>query len=183
MHQVSRAMPLKHLSIVMQRPLHAFFTSTSHLNNSVAARRRSINASSGLRNEKDDRKLNGKMLMIAKQVVKDSDEFFVAASNLKEKLLKALLPLKDVNDPFVLTTSDNEGSGLDIILDLGPVIGQYSIQFDMDQHFLIFVSPISGQTAYNFTKSGEWCSDEDGHNFEGMLVRDLIRQIKGVPNL
>ena len=88
MHQVSRAMPLKHLSIVMQRPLHAFFTSTSHLNNSVAARRRSINASSGLRNEKDDRKVNGKMLMIAKQVVKDSDEFFNKSGEAEPSKMK-----------------------------------------------------------------------------------------------
>ena len=69
------------------------------------------------------------------------------------------------------------------MLDLGPVHGQYTIQFDIDQCILVFISPISGQIAYNLTTGGEWCSDEDGHNFEGLLVRDLIRQVIGVPQL
>eukprot|EP00523_Entomoneis_sp_CCMP467_P003549 CAMPEP_0168741858 /NCGR_PEP_ID=MMETSP0724-20121128/12738_1 /TAXON_ID=265536 /ORGANISM="Amphiprora sp., Strain CCMP467" /LENGTH=264 /DNA_ID=CAMNT_0008789391 /DNA_START=14 /DNA_END=808 /DNA_ORIENTATION=- len=30
---------------------------------------------------------------------------------------------------------------------------------------------------------GEWMSTQDGHNFEGMLVRDFIRVAKGVPKL
>lgn len=174
---------MKTLRMAVTLPLYEFSTTTSSPNNNFRAlRRRSANSPPAL-HEKDDRSMNGKKHMMAKQIVKDSDEFFIAASNLKEKLLRALRPLEQVNDPFTLTNIEDDGSGLDIVLDLGPVIGQYYIQFDMEQSLLMFRSPISGQIAYNLTKSGEWCSDQDGHNFEGLLVRDLIRQIKGVPDL
>jgi hypothetical protein len=174
-----KLVPLAVYERSFQSSVSARLYGTSHINNVPVKRRRAVNLSS---NEKDERKDQGKLRMLAKQVVKDADEFYTAASSLRDKLIAALSPLEQLNDPFVLKQKE-EGSGLDIVLNLGPVIGHYAIEFDMDELFLIFKSPISGQIAYNLTKSGEWCSNEDGHNFEGLLVRDLIRQIKGVPDL
>jgi frataxin-like iron-binding protein CyaY len=115
--------------------------------------------------------------------VSDPDEFATKTNAFIGKLMKALRPLEKINDPFLLTLSLDEEMGQSILLDLGPVNGQYTIQFDMDEQSLYYVSPISGKISYYLMDNGEWCSRSDGHNFEGILVRDLIRQIQGVPDL
>lgn len=75
-------------------------------------------------------------------------------------------------------------SGDYLMIDLGPVNGQYTIEVDIDLRMIRFQSPLSGAIPYFFDNGkSEWRSIHDGHNFVGMLVRDLIRQIKGVPKL
>ena len=119
--------------------------------------------------------------------VTDPEKFAKAASTLMDKLFHALKPLERFNQEFILTRGidDEEYAGGEFILiDLGPVNGQYTIQVDLEQSLLILQSPISGQLVYILSKAtNEWCGAEDGHAFEGMLVRDLIRQCNGVPNL
>jgi Frataxin-like domain len=87
-------------------------------------------------------------------------------------------------------------------IDLGPVHGQYTIQADETMQIVMLLSPISGQRVYRYNnqhnssssdqQQGEttaahdpnrWMCTDDGHVLEGLLVRDLIRQIQGVPNL
>jgi Frataxin-like domain len=130
--------------------------------------------------------------------VTDPDTFLQAATALLDKLHMALRPLIPINDNMLVTRGDEQPEGdtdtddeeeSDIVygpfllIDLGPVDGQYALTVDALQHLILFRSPISGQRVYHLTKAGDWCCVEDGHNLEGILVRDLIRQIKGVPNL
>ena len=74
-----------------------------------------------------------------------------------------------------------------LLIDLGPVHGQYTLQADDHQSSNILVqmqSPLSGVIPYRYNVSTrEWRSVVDNHHLVGMLVRDLIRQIQGVPNL
>jgi hypothetical protein len=89
-----------------------------------------------------------------------------------------------VNDHFVLVRGKEEDLGEYLLLDLGPVHGQYTIQVDEGQALVLLCSPISGQIYYVLSAStGEFCGLDDGHALEGLLVRDLIRQIYGVPQL
>jgi hypothetical protein len=111
-------------------------------------------------------------------------EFDRAASFLVNKVYKALKPMVPLNDNFFLSRGEDTAMGEYIMIDLGAADGQYNIQVDNEQQLLLMQTPISGQTQYVFSKrSGDWISVDDGHIFEGLLVRDLIRQCRGVPKL
>jgi hypothetical protein len=126
-----------------------------------------------------------KPLRIRHESDDDVDRFRQRSSELLDKLHAALAPLgPPVNDPFVLVRGEEEGLGPFLLLDLGPVHGQYTLQVDEEQAMVLLSSPLSGQIYYILSAStGEFCGLEDGHSLEGMLVRDLIRQIYGVPQL
>jgi len=118
--------------------------------------------------------------------VTDPARFREASDALLEKLYQAIKPMgPPVNkDPFVLTRGTEDDVGDFLLLDLGPVKGQYTVQVDNEQCLVVMRSPLSGQIAYVLSaRTGEWCGQDDGHALEGMLVRDLIRQCNGVPNL
>lgn len=124
------------------------------------------------------------------RVTKDPVAFERLAKALMDRIHAALVPLAAVNDPFVLTRDvDAEfDHGECIFLDLGPLHGQYTLQVDPEQALVHLQSPISGIVQYRHDDAededgGAWRSVEDGHILEGLLVRDLIRQIKGVPQL
>lgn len=85
----------------------------------------------------------------------------------------------DDDDDYVRDESVVDGPFF--LIDLGPADGQYSLTVDLQQCVILLQSPISGQHAYHLTN--DWCCVQDGHHLEGILVRDLIRQIQGVPNL
>jgi hypothetical protein len=127
---------------------------------------------------------DSRVVGIRHDAVTDPRRFASETQALLQKLETALAPLKRFNDPFLLTKGNEEDMGDFLLLDLGPVHGQYTIQVDLEQMLVVMQSPISGQIAYVLSaKTGEWCGDEDGHALEGLLVRDLIRQINGVPKL
>jgi hypothetical protein len=120
---------------------------------------------------------------IRQPAVKDPEIFARESEKLMNKIFDALEPLKSVNDDYILTRGYEEEFGDFILLDLGPVRGQYNIQVDLEQKVIMIQSPISGQLLYILSATtGDWCGDVDGHRMEGLLVRDLIRQINGVPN-
>jgi hypothetical protein len=114
----------------------------------------------------------------------DAIRFKQKSSELLDKLYAALKPLgPPLNDPFVLVRGV-EDLGEYLLLDLGPVHGQYNLQVDEEQALVLLSSPVSGQFYYILSSStGEFCGLDDGHALEGLLVRDLIRQIYGVPQL
>lgn len=149
----------------------------------------------------DPRSLNA--LSVPTVSTKES-QFLIAASALLEKLHASLQPLIPINDDMIVTQgveeppfsegdvlSGNQNDdeldsvvyGPFLLIDLGPVCGQYSLMADLLQRTMLLQSPISGQHVYRANGHGDWCCVDDGHNLEGILVRDLIRQIKGVPNL
>lgn len=114
----------------------------------------------------------------------DDDVVFVqAASALLDKLEKALEPMKQKNDFFVVERFFGE-MGEVMTIDLGPKEGKYRIEMSMEDHLFEYSSPISGKVLYVLSaQTGEWVGSQDGHLFEGLLVRDLIRQCQGLPNL
>ena len=129
----------------------------------------------------DDTSDDRQALGLRHQPVTDPAAFATAAQALLVKVQAALEPMKAFNEEFILTRGSEE-MGDFLLLDLGPVLGQYTIQIDLEQHLLLFRSPISGQVVYILSEStGGWCGEQDGHSFEGLLVRDLIRQCNGVP--
>ena len=118
--------------------------------------------------------------------VTDPAVFKEQATILLDTIYKSLLPLQAINDPFVLSRDRDPdmGNGEYIFLDLGPLHGQYTLQIDLEEALVQLQSPISGIVQYfKSLDDGEWRSLQDGHILQGLLVRDLIRQIKGVPKL
>ena len=115
--------------------------------------------------------------------VQDVSHFRQAANDLLDKLERALEPMKAKNDYFVVERSDGE-IGKVLKLDLGPKLGYYEIEFSEDECIFQYSSPISGQILYCLSSiTGEWVGCDDGHLFEGIFVRDLIRQCQGLPDL
>jgi hypothetical protein len=143
----------------------------------------------------DLEEMNKNMFVFQRRgLVTDKIVFEVESKKQVQKLIKSLRPLELINDPFIVTESYTPDIGPLIEIDLGPLYGKYSIQFDIISKLqLQFISPISGHYIYSCyvdsssdstsSTTSDWCSIIDGHNFEGMLVRDLIKQIQGVPNL
>lgn len=115
--------------------------------------------------------------------VQDVLKFRQAAAALFDKLERALEPMKAKNDYFVVERLDGE-IGEVLRLDLGPKEGFYELEISEDECIFQYSSPISGQILYCLSSdSGEWVGCNDGHLFEGIFVRDLIRQCQGLPNL
>jgi hypothetical protein len=116
--------------------------------------------------------------------VVDLVQFQQGGDALLEKIQIALEPMKRANDHFFVTRGTEEEIGDFLLIDVGPVHGQYTLQIDLEQRCLVFQTPLSGQHTYRLSESnGEWMDEIDGHAFEGLLVRDLIRQVNGVPKL
>ena len=115
--------------------------------------------------------------------IQDTQIFRHAASALLDKLETALHPMKSKNEVFVISREDGD-IGEIFKLDLGPSIGHYLIEISEDECVMQYSSPISGQILYFLSGStNEWIAVDDGHSFEGIFVRDLIRQCQGLPNL
>ena len=115
--------------------------------------------------------------------IQDTQIFRHAASALLDKLETALHPMKSKNEVFVISREDGD-IGEIFKLDLGPSVGHYLIEISEDECLMQYSSPISGRILYFLSGStNEWIAVDDGHSFEGIFVRDLIRQCQGLPNL
>eukprot|EP00534_Pseudo-nitzschia_fraudulenta_P014399 CAMPEP_0201241658 /NCGR_PEP_ID=MMETSP0852-20130820/34972_1 /ASSEMBLY_ACC=CAM_ASM_000632 /TAXON_ID=183588 /ORGANISM="Pseudo-nitzschia fraudulenta, Strain WWA7" /LENGTH=151 /DNA_ID=CAMNT_0047538019 /DNA_START=165 /DNA_END=617 /DNA_ORIENTATION=+ len=107
--------------------------------------------------------------------VNNSVEFSKAASRLLDKIERAMEPMKSNNEVFITKRADGD-IGEMFTIDLGPKIGLYQIEFSQDEHVFEYSSPISGKLLYCLSSStGDWINIDDGHNFDGILVRDLLR--------
>jgi len=117
--------------------------------------------------------------------VKDPDIFRQEADKLLTKLEAALRPMKKHNDVFNITlTPRNNFSNGSLTLELKPEDGMYRIEVNDEATMVHMTSAISGHYNYVLSAStGEWVDEKDGHSMEGMLVRDLIRQCNGLPDL
>ena len=116
--------------------------------------------------------------------VTNSIEFDQASSRLLDKIERAVEPMKANNTVFITKRSDGE-LGEIFTIDLGPKLGLYQIEMSQDEHVFEYSSPISGRLLYCLSSTtGEWINIDDGHQFEGILVRDLLRSnCIGLPNL
>lgn len=117
--------------------------------------------------------------------VTDPEVFRTEADKLLEKIEKALRPMEKYNEVFKITLMprDQYKSG-SLTLELKPDDGMYKLEVNDGELRVVFQSAISGSYKYALSAStGEWVDEKDGHSFEGMLVRDLIRQCNGLPDL
>ena len=109
--------------------------------------------------------------------------FTKEAGDLLTKLERSLESMKAKNEIFIISRKDGD-IGEILTIDLGPKDGTYRIEISEQEHMFEYTSPISGKLLYILSAdTGEWVGAEDGHLFEGLLVRDLIRQCQGLPNL
>jgi len=112
-------------------------------------------------------------------VVKDLSTFIPASEDFLEKIEQALKPMEKANEVFIVTRKP----GL-LRIELAPGLGNYTLEVTESESCLYMQSPLSGKFGYVLCgKTGKWISSIDGHALEGMLVRDLIRQCNGLPDL
>jgi hypothetical protein len=116
--------------------------------------------------------------------VTDSREFNQAAVRLLDKIEQAVEPMKLYNKVFVTKRTFGD-LGEIFSIDLGPKLGIFQIEIGEDERVFEYSSPISGKLLYCLSSStGEWVSVDDGHQFEGIIVRDLLRSnCIGLPKL
>lgn len=115
--------------------------------------------------------------------ITDDVQFVQAASALFDKLEVALAPMQPLNETFIIGRSFGD-LGEVFSIDLGPKNGKYRIEMSLEEHMFEYTSPVSGKFLYVLSEdTGEWVGIDDGHLFEGMIVRDLIRQCQGLPKL
>lgn len=127
-------------------------------------------------------------------------DFASCSMNLLDKLNQRCLPLTKINDNMKVVKGDScidktaKALGIEsndslidgpyLLVDVGPVDGRYVLIVDMERRLVLFQSPISGHLLYEYHSPTEtWMNIQDGHNLEGIFVRDLCRKIKGYPNL
>ena len=164
-----------------------YFHSSSFPNTPVRRRRRSPTSSGGSgttsRQDEDSEELRNRS-PLAHAPIDDDVEFVQAAVALLDRLEAGLEPMKaPVNDFFKVERFFGD-LGEVLTIDLGPKDGKYRVAMSLDDHVFEYSSPISGKILYILSAdTGEWVGIEDGHSFEGLLVRDLIRQCRGMPKL
>jgi hypothetical protein len=135
------------------------------------------------RTKTDDSESSSEHNLLKHQPVTDVTEFSAQASFLLDKVERGLKVMKEKNDPFIITRSHGD-VGEVLTLDLGPKEGQYRIEISISETMFEYTSPISGKILYNLSdETREWVGVDDGHLFEGILVRDLIRHCRGLPKL
>jgi hypothetical protein len=142
--------------------------------------------------------------------IEDIQVFHEKVEDVLSRIYTALQPLLPINpdmqvsrgygNPYDLLVSDGTEEddskkslepddqvslvqGKYIHIDLGPVEGSYSLIADEIEQLIVFQSPISGRRMYYLAKTGEWVDLYDNHHLIGIFVRDLIKQIQGVPKL
>ena len=116
--------------------------------------------------------------------VSDTCEFNQAATRLLDKIEQAVEPMKAYNEVFYTKRLDGD-IGEMFTIDLGPKVGIYQMEVSLEECVFEYSSPISGKLLYCLSSAtGEWVNTDDGHQFEGILVRDLLRSnCIGLPKL
>lgn len=162
-------------------PQRSAFHSTPTVD--FAVRRRKRPANRGGASNNDDENSEDRKSPLSHEPVDDDVEFVQGASALLDKLQIALEPMKPLNDTFEVERFFGD-MGEVLTINLGPKEGKYRIEMSLEDHMFEYTSPISGKVLYILSaETGEWVGIEDGHSFEGLLVRDLNRQCQGLPKL
>jgi frataxin-like iron-binding protein CyaY len=116
--------------------------------------------------------------------IQDLKVFQQEADKLLVKLERALRPMEKHNDIFIIThTPRNHYMDGSLTLELKPEDGTYRLEVNDESRRIHMTTALSGQFHYKYASTGEWADELDGHSLVGMLVRDLIRQCNGLPDL
>lgn len=96
---------------------------------------------------------------------------------LIEKFKRAVEPMIPLNDPFEII---QEQDSLRIFL--GDRKGTFILAIDREELNVRLTSPVSGVITYEYDDaSGQWLSNQDGHDIRGIITRDMIRICTGYP--
>ncbi|GBG25447.1 Hypothetical Protein FCC1311_016652 [Hondaea fermentalgiana] len=107
------------------------------------------------------------------------EDFRAGAKDALEKVRRGFSELQADNPSLQL----NSPSDWEIEVHLANTDNRFLVQIDFDKNELIFVSPESGGRTYFLdAESGRWRDRTDGHGFDGLLTRDVMRHCYGVPN-
>lgn len=101
--------------------------------------------------------------------------------------MKAIESMAEMNPGFSIERSE---CGLHFKATLGATdaigggeLGQILLTGDSVDMAIKAVLPVSGTKTYGFnSSSGRWVCKNDGHDLEGIIVRDLLRQCRGCPS-
>ncbi|CAM9368300.1 unnamed protein product [Discosporangium mesarthrocarpum] len=109
----------------------------------------------------------------------ESEAIHAAGMAELDRVEKAVEGMTGMAGVFNVTRSENRQ---ELWIDLGDTIGKYWVQYYKPMKMLCLASPRSGGYRYVFSaEQGKWVGELDGHDFEGMLTRDLIQQAYGCP--
>ena len=95
-----------------------------------------------------------------------------------------LLPMKEVNEDFVVERSTIDAGDRSIVMNLGKTSDNsiLTIQTANDRRVIDYFSPTSGKLAYAYCKKTDTFRNiDDDHDLLGILARDLIKDAKGFP--
>jgi len=107
------------------------------------------------------------------------DEFRARATRALENIRIGFENLQSDNKNLVLSAE----SEWDITAHLAGSDIKFSVEIDPKKFLLTFTSPESGgRTYYLDSRSDRWRDQLDGHGFDGLLTRDVMRHVYGVPN-
>lgn len=96
-----------------------------------------------------------------------------------DRVAGAMGIMGELNEGFEVTRDD---ASAELSLYAGPAHGEYRLVANAEEQCMSMISPVSGGNTYvRDAASGRWVSRDDGHDMEGLIVRDMLRTLRGVP--
>mmetsp|Transcript_38966 Transcript_38966/g.51387 ORF Transcript_38966/g.51387 Transcript_38966/m.51387 type:complete len:226 (-) Transcript_38966:185-862(-) len=106
----------------------------------------------------------------AKRVKLADPEFPKRARGFLEHVVQALRPMEGPNN-LVITLGEDR-----LTVNFG-IHGTFVIEIQEKDQEISLISPVSGGFTYTFDRlTKRWVGTSDGHDFEGLLTRDFLRQ-------
>jgi frataxin-like iron-binding protein CyaY len=110
-------------------------------------------------------------------------EFYSKLDSVYSRLYTSMKDMLAAN-PDMRFTQSSDGRNLEIAL--GKDQGAFTFSPEVDTQRFILFSPVSA-SAYKYhydSKEDRWIADSDGHQFEELFVREIMRgDLKGFPQL
>ncbi len=97
--------------------------------------------------------------------------------SIKKRVTQAVSSMQPLNEGFSVSTGEKG----ELVIHTGR--GKYSLYEDHGRRVLVLQSYFSGYHNYFFDVEQKlWLSIKDGHDFRGLLTRDLMRHCNGCPD-
>jgi frataxin-like iron-binding protein CyaY len=143
-------------------------------------RRASFSTGAGTR-----RSLPPHLRELAREEMRAQDAMVPPQEKMEElasaELTRVELAMKRMQEANANLSVERWDRGLDI--DLGTKLGVYQVRYLAETKCLQLESPKSGSYFYHYDPpTDKWIAVKDGHDFEGMLTRDIIQQANGYPD-
>jgi len=110
-------------------------------------------------------------------MLESNTKFPSLKSKTLDKISAGLTGLKETNPCLLVQASPSEG----VTLTSSESDMYFNVNFN--ENHIHLISPVSGFKQYGYCQiKNKWIDNHDGHDFEGLLTRDLMRHVYGVPN-